>query len=130
MAFRHGSNSFISVDGSDVSTFTDSATAAHTQDTAEVTAFGDDDKEFIAGLRDGNFSLSGHWDVTADAALIGTFDGGTVVIIYGPEGNAGGSVEYTATCIVTSYSQSSPVGDKVSWSADFQRTGALARSTF
>lgn len=130
MGFAHGKTSHISVDGSDISQYVDSVDHGRTQETAEVTAFGDSDKAFIAGLMDGTFGLSGHWDPTADAALAGCFDGGTVEVIYGPAGNGSGAVRYTAQCIITEYSQSNPVGDKVSWSASLQRTGALVRDTF
>ena len=130
MAFVHGSNSYISVDAVNISPYTDSVDHDRSVDTAETSAFGDDDKTFIAGLEDGRFGLGGHWDATADAALHGTFDGAVVEIIYGPAGNGSGAVSYTANCLVTGYSQSSPVGDKVTWRGTFQRTGALARSTF
>lgn len=130
MAFVHGSNSDISVDGTNLSQYVDSVTHDRSVDTAETSAFGDDDKTFIAGLEDGSFSLNGHWDATADAALHGTFDGATVTIIYGPAGSAGGAVEYTATCLVTGYNITSSVADRVNWSASFQRTGALAYGTY
>lgn len=113
-----------------MSSYVDSVSHDRMQETAETTAFGNDDKTFIAGLMDGSFSLSGHWDSTEDAALAGTFDGATVSIIYGPAGNGSGAVRYTASCLVTNYNISSPVGDKVSWSASFQRSGALTRDTF
>lgn len=130
MAFTHGSNSYISVDGSDISAYVDNVDHGRTVDTAEVSAFGDDEKAFIAGLEDGSFSLSGHWDPSADADLAGCFDGAVVEVIFGPAGNAGGSVSYTANCIITDYSISAPVGDKVSWSVSLQRTGAVTRGTF
>jgi hypothetical protein len=131
MATPHGSNSYISVDAQDLSAWVDSVTVGRAQDTAQTTAFGDDDHTFIAGLKSGTFSLGGHWDATTqDGTLTGTFDGSSVEIIYGPEGNTAGQVSYTANCLVTDYSVSSPVADKVSWTASFQRTGALTDGTF
>lgn len=130
MAFVHGSNSYISVDGTDISSYTDSVDRSHTVDTAEVTAFGDADKEFIAGLKDGTFSLSGHWDATADATVAGCFDGAVVAVVFGPAGNTASNVRYSANCLITDYSISSGVGDRVTWSVSLQRTGALTRDTF
>lgn len=130
MAFTHGSNTAISVDGTDVGPYTDSSDFARAQDTAEVTAYGDNDKEYIAGLMDGTASASGHWDPTADAALIGCFDGAVVSVIWGPAGSGSGSVRYTANFLITDYQISAPVGDKVSWSVSLQRTGATTRDTY
>lgn len=130
MAFVHGSNSAISVDGTALTAYVDSVTHDRTMETAETTAFSNDDKTFIAGLYDGSFSLTGHWDSTADSTLHGTFDGATISIIYGPAGSTTGLVRYTATCLVTSYNITSQVGDRVNWSASFQRTGALTRDVY
>jgi hypothetical protein len=130
MAFVHGKNSYISVDGSNLSAYTDNVQRGHSLDTAEVTAFGDDDKEFIAGLMDGSLSLSGHFDATADSALHGCFDGAVVSVIYGPAGNGSGAVRYTANFLITDYSVTSGVGDRVNWSVSLQRSGAYTRDTF
>lgn len=130
MAFVHGSNSDINVDGTNISQYTDSVTHDRSVDTAETSAFGNDDKTFIAGLEDGSFSLNGHWDSTADAALDGTFDGATVAILYGPAGSAGGAIQYSCNALVTNYSIVSGVADRVNWSVSLQRTGALTRGTY
>jgi hypothetical protein len=130
VAFEHGSNSFISVDGTTLSSYVDSVSFDRTGETAEVTAFGNDDKAYIAGLFDGAIQISGHWDATQDAAVAGCFDGSTVTVIYGPDGSTAGEVRYSFAAIITNYSPSSSVGDKVSWSASLQKTGTLTRNTF
>jgi hypothetical protein len=118
------------VDGTDISVYTDSVTHNRMVDTAETTAFSNNDKTFIAGLMDGSFDLSGHWDATADAALHGCFDGATVAVIYGPAGSTSGLVRYTANCLITNYAITSQVADRVNWTVSLQRTGALTRNTF
>lgn len=130
MAFVHGSDSSISVDGQVISTYVDSVTHNRMVDTAETTAFSNNDKAFIAGLMDGSFDLSGHWDSTADATLAGCFDGSTVVVIYGPAGSTSGLVRYTANCLITNYAITSSVSDRVNWTVSLQRSGALTRDTF
>jgi len=130
MAFVHGSNSDINVDSTNISQYTDSVTHDRSVDTAETSAFGDDDKTFIAGLEDGSFSLGGHWDTTADAALDGLFDGATVTILYGPAGSGSGAIKYSCSALVTNYSITSGVADRVNWSVSLQRTGALTRGTY
>lgn len=130
MAFSHGSNSDISVDAANISVYTDGVTHDRSVDTAETSAFGNDDKTFIAGLEDGSFSINGHWDPTADATLDGVFDGAVVAIIYGPAGSASSAVKYTCNALVTNYSITSSVSDRVNWSVSLQRTGALTRGTY
>lgn len=130
MAFVHGSNSDINVDAVNISQYTDSVTHDRSVDTAETSAFGDDDKTFIAGLEDGSFSLGGHWDTTEDSALDATFDGAVVAIIYGPGGSASSASKYTCNALVTNYSTTSSVSDRVNWSASFQRTGALTLGSY
>jgi hypothetical protein len=130
MAFVHGSNSDIVVDATNLSQYVDSVTHDRTVDTAETSAFGVDDKTFIAGLEDGSFSLSGHWDSTADAAVDGAFDGAVVALTYGPAGSAGGAIKYTCNALITNYAITSSVSDRVTWTVSLQRTGALTRGTY
>ncbi len=130
MATPHGSDSFLSVDGLDISGYVDSTSVVRNQDTSQTTAFGDDDHTFIAGLKHGTFSLGGHWDPAANTNQVGCFDGAVVELIYGPEGDTASQVSYTASCFITDYSVDSSVTDKVSWSASFQRSGPLTDGTF
>ena len=130
MAFVHGKNSYISVDATDISSYTDGVTHDRSVDTAETSAFGDDDKTFIAGLEDGSFSLNGHWDAALATAADGAFDGAVVAIIYGPAGSGSGLTRYTCNALITNYSETSSVSDRVNWSVSLQRTGALTKDTF
>lgn len=131
MATPHGSAAYTSVDGSDISTYIESVTNTRTGETADVTGQGGTtDRAFIAGLKTGTFALSGHWDTTSDSVVVGCFDGATVTIIHGPAGSTAGMVKYTGSFLITDYSISAPVADKVSWSASFQRSGALTDGTF
>lgn len=100
-------------------------------DTPEVTTFGDDDREYIVGLRGSTISASGFWDATLDG-VIGQVVGNatTLTFEYGPQGSDSGDVRYTGECILQSYSPSSPVDSAASWSADFIITGAVTRNTY
>ena len=130
MAFVHGKGTDFSVDGNNISTYTDSVSLDRNIDTAETTAFGDDDRTYIAGLRGHTFTASGHWDSTLDGYAIGMDDGAVVAFEYGPEGSTAGDVKYSGNALITNYSQSSGVGDKASWSASFQVTGSVTRGTY
>lgn len=130
MAAVHGSNSYVSIDGDNVTGYLDTASVQKMVETAEVTAFGDDDKEFIAGLKDSTLNIGGHWDATQDGFLADWDDGAVVACIVGPAGNTAGFVEYTFNALLTSYNVDMPVGGRVSWSASLQRTGATTVGTF
>ena len=141
MAFTHGKNSYFALGTAggetttvDLSSYIDSIDFPSTVETADVTTFGDDDRNYIVGLRDRTLSLSGSYDPASNAidehleALLGNataadFD-------FGPEGNATGATQYSGSAFVTNYNPSTSVGDKVSFTADLQITGAVTRGTF
>jgi len=133
MAFKHGSDSTVTVDDSGGTarsiTGVDNVTFTQNGEPAEVTSLGDNAKAFIAGLKDASCSISGSWDVTAttgnDVVLGGIVGGSAGTIVYSPDG---GTTTYTFEAFCTSYEMSSPVADKVSFSADFQQTGGVTRA--
>jgi hypothetical protein len=133
MAFKHGSDSTFSVDDSGTTaraiTGVDNVSFTQNGEPAEITSLGDNSKGFIAGLKDSSLSISGAWDVTSttgnDVVLSGIVGGAAGTVSYSPDG---GTTTYSAEAFCTSYEMSSPVADKVSFSADFQVTGNVTRS--
>jgi len=100
-------------------------------DTAEVTTYGDNDKNFIAGLRSGTVSVSGIWASTYEekiAPLLGTANSSWFK--FGPASNTAGKRQENGKAIVTSYEIGVPVGDKVSMKFDLQITGAVTSTVF
>ena len=132
--FAHGKSTDFAIDDTGGSsrnisnTLTD-VSFPQTIDTAETTAFGSSNKSYIVGLKDTTISVSGIWDATVDGYLSGT-EPASRSFIFGPAGSTGGNVKYTGEAIMTNYSQSNPVGDVVTFSADFQVTGAVTRGTY
>lgn len=132
--FVHGKSTHFSIDDTggsarDISNTLTSVDFPETIETAETTAFGSTSKSYIVGLRDATLSVSGIWDATVDGYFIGT-EPASRTFVYGPAGSTGGFVKYTGECILTSYAISNPVGDVVTFSADFQVTGNVTRNTF
>jgi hypothetical protein len=100
-------------------------------DTAETSTFGSSAKSYVVGLTDSTLSISGNFDATVDAHLAGVLgQAASLSFEYGPEGSTAGQVKYTGECILTSYEKSGAIGDVVSYSAEFQVTGAITRGTY
>jgi hypothetical protein len=134
--FRHGKSTVFKVDNSggtltDISNTLTDVSFPQTIETAETTSFGSSAKTYIVGLSDSSLSVSGNFDATVDAHLAAiTGQAATVSFEYGPEGSTAGQVKYTGECIMTSYEKSGAVGDVVTYSAEFQVTGAVTRGTY
>lgn len=136
MAFVHGKSAVFKLDDSggtlrDLSAYLDDCSMPRDIETAETTTFGSSAKSYIVGLTDATISISGKFDATADGYLAGVVgNSATLSFEYGPAGSTGGNVKYSGECIMTSYEVSTPVGDVVTVSADFQVTGAITRGTW
>ena len=134
--FRHGKSTSLKVDNSggsltDISDTLTDVSFPETIETAETTSFGSNSKTYIVGLKDATISISGNFDATVDAHLAGIAgQSATVSFEYGPEGTTSTFVKYTGEAILTSYEKSGAVGDVVTYSAEFQVTGAVTRGAF
>ena len=134
--FRHGKSTVFKVDNSggsltDISNTLTDVSFPRSVDTAETSAFGDSAKTYIVGLSDATVSVSGNYDATVDAHLSGVLgQAATLSFEYGPEGSTSTFVKYTGECILTSYEKSGAIGDVVTYSAEFQVTGAVTRGTY
>ena len=123
MAFVHGKEATLSIDGTSVTAYTDNVSFDRDVDLAETTVFGNDDKTWIAGLLGATITCSGHFDATGHGVLWGCFDGASVAFSYSPDG---GSTTIAGNALIQSYSTAPSVGDKVPWSATLVVTGALS----
>lgn len=134
--FRHGKSTVFKVDNSggtltDISNTLTDLGFPQTVETAETTSFGSSAKTYVVGLSDSTVSVSGNFDATVDAHLAGILgQAASVSFEYGPEGSTTGQVKYSGEAILTSYEKSGAVGDVVTYSAEFQVTGAVTRGTW
>jgi len=134
--FRHGKSTVFKVDNSggtltDISNSLTDVSFPQSVDTAETSAFGSSAKTYVVGLTDATISVSGMFDATVDAHLNGILaQAATVSFEYGPEGSTAGFVKYTGEAILTSYEKSGAIGNMVSFSAEFQVSGAVTRGTY
>lgn len=128
MAFIHGKNTFISLDGDDLSSFVNSSEFTRTADSHDVTTYGVNAKRYQAGLTDATCTLEGIYDngATGPRDVIEPLIGGaSVTLIRRPEGTGAGLPQDSVSVIVTSYVESSPVADMVTWSCELQCTGDI-----
>ena len=146
MAKSHGKGAYFNIDDAggsarDISTYVDNIDFSQDMELAEITGMTASSKSYIMGLYDGTITVSGSWDDTATtgsetvlgavAAVGGELSAtGSLTWIYGPEGSTAADIKYTGECFMTNYSNSAPVGGRVSFSATFQRTGDITRTTF
>jgi hypothetical protein len=134
--FRHGKSTVFKVDNSggsltDISNTLTDVGFPQSVDTAETSTFGSSAKSYVVGLTDSTLSISGNFDATVDAHLAAVLgQAATLSFEYGPEGSTVGFVKYTGEAILTSYEKSGAIGDVVSYSAEFQVSGAITRGTY
>jgi hypothetical protein len=98
-------------------------------DTAEISAFADGSKRYIAGLQDGTFSVNFTY-TNANVALLSAIKGLTRAFEYGPQGTTTGLEKCTGSCIMTGLSRSDDMGSATNGSASFQVTGGITVGVF
>lgn len=120
MAFKHGKDTKVFVNSSNFSSYFNSADANRTADIAESTTFGNSNKTYIAGEKDGTISLAGFFDATADATLQPLLGGADLDLVVGIDGLDTGDSATFMKGNINNYAVSSPVGDIVATSVDVQ----------
>jgi hypothetical protein len=128
MAYVHGRLTVVKVATKDISPYCKTSTLEITPDVHETTGYGVANKTKAGGLIDGKFSVSGTYDNTASLGpgnsirpLVGT----TAAIIRQMEGTGTGKPQDAFNAVVGKYVETDPVDDMVTWSCDFEITGAV-----
>jgi hypothetical protein len=130
VAFVHGKVAYLMVNTKDISAFCDSISMSVSVATGDTTTFGSAWASALAGIASGSFSVSGKYDPTATSGPADVFEncitgGVAVAVVHRPGGTGTPQRNNACNAIVTGYSESSPVGDIVTFSAELQMTGAL-----
>lgn len=126
MAFIHGKNTFVSLDGDDLSAFATSSEFGRTGDSHDVTTFGQDAHVYQGGLLDGTATIEGVYDNTTGTgprAVIEPLIGTVVTLIRQPEGTGSSLPQDSVSVLVTGYTETNPVADMVTWKVDLQLSG-------
>ncbi len=130
MAFIHGKNTKVYIDGYDLTSYLNAGTLSMSVDTAETTVFGLDSKTYISGLKDGSVSYEGLFDGTTllvDYVFEAALGTDNVVISHCPQGDTAALHSYGGESVSTSYEVDSPVDDVVSVSAELNVSGDFTR---
>jgi len=127
MPFVHAKNTFISVNGVDLSMFTKTSELSREADEFDLTTYGPNRKshEVGGGLLGGKHSMSGVYDssVVGPRATLRPLIGQNVTLIRRPEGTGVGKPQDTVTVHVKDYVETSPVTDYIAWAAEFTLSG-------
>ena len=133
MAFVHGKGTAVSLDSNDLSPFSNSVTFGRTADTHDVTTFGKNSKVYAAGLKDGTATIEGIYDNTEStgpgAVLRPLIGAAAVPLVYEPEGTGAGRPVSTVDVLVTSYEETAPVADMVTFTAELQLSDDIVDTT-
>lgn len=138
MAFVHGKDAVFKINNGslrDLTAFTDNIEMTDSTEMGETTVMSLEDKTFISGLSEATFSCSGKYDSTVTTGpddVLFSLKGDDTARAFelGFEGGTAGKVKYSGSCFMTQYVRTAPVGDVVTWTADFQITGVVTRGTF
>lgn len=136
MAFRHGSKAEVTINGVDLSAYSDNLSLDITPETADVTGFGATWRSHIPGLIGGTLSLSGSYDNTSAGPSDTIFDAitaqnsaGYIAVVDKPGGTASGQRTNSFNAIISGFNETSAVDDKVTWSCELTVTGAVTPTT-
>ena len=131
--FTHGKNAAFKIDDSggtlrDISDGLTDVAVSRTADVAEVSAFSNSSKAYVAGLKDATITISGSFDATVDGYLSGILGSEGSFEFY-PIGTTSGNPKSSGECILTSYDRTPDVGGAVSFTASFQVSGDVTEGT-
>jgi hypothetical protein len=138
---QHSKLSKVKLDSSggvltDISDAVDKVSFSQSLEQGEITTFGSNFKQWLAGYSDGKIKMSGPWSRGLDqfmTALQTAFINGTIAsasLEYGPEGTDAGDVKKACEVILTDYNGDSASKDPVKWDAEFMITGAVTIGTY
>lgn len=132
MAFVHGKNTYISVNGSDLSAYTNTSELTREADEHDVTTYGKNAHVVSGGLLGGKASMSGIYDNTAGTgprAVLRPLVGTVVPLVRRPEGTGAGKPQDAASVHVKTYVETNPVADMVAWSAELTLSDVVTSTT-
>lgn len=133
----HGSRTKLSIDGEDISGWTNTSELGRSGETHNVTMYGSPEypdgrkaNEYTGGNVDASFKCGGVYDRTATTgtAMLRGLEAQKVELVRQPEGIGTGKPTQTVDIIVTSYVETAPIADMVTWQLEAQCSGLIAET--
>lgn len=122
----HGKNTTVFWNEWNMTGYLDNADFSLDAETGESTTFGKGWKEFIAGLNTATLGFTGKYEANAGTAIESKLAVDSGVLTYSPGGGAAiGDRARLAPVTATSYVETSPVGDVVTFGWDTLAEGAV-----
>jgi hypothetical protein len=128
MAYVHGKDTKLTVATKDISPYTKTSSYEMGADFHDTSGYGVTNKTKQGGLKDGKFTCSGTYDNTVSSGprnALHSNVGTTMAIVRNPEGTGTGKPNDAFSAVLTKYVETNPVDDMVTWSADFEISGAV-----
>jgi len=133
MAFVAANDVYLSVDGTNIAAYCGSIEVEYSVDSLKTTTFAAGGHTYQGGMTDGKLSCEGTYDdsMSGPKAIIEPLmrDGDLVAAIYRPEGTGSGKPQQSFNVLVTTYSESSAVGEMIQWSSEMKISGAVTDTT-
>lgn len=128
MANQHGSKTVVKVGADDLSQYTNASELTVGADNHDTTTYGNTAHRYQGGLKDSKFTMSGLYDTTAGTgprAVLHGHEGETLSITRQTEGTGAGKPQDVFDAVLTSYVESNPVADMVTWSSEWVVDGEV-----
>jgi hypothetical protein len=128
MATAHGRLTKITVATKDISPYCKTSTYEMAADVHDKTGYGATNKGKAGGLKDGKFTCGGTYDNTVlvgPRIVLSGQEGNTLAIVRNVEGIGTGKPNDAFNAVLAKYTESNPVDDLVTWSADFEIDGPV-----
>ena len=132
MAAVHGKKTVITVATKDISAYCKTSSYEGSADVHDTPGYGKDAKTKAGGLLDGKFTCGGTYDNTASTgprAALKPALGTTVAVVRKPEGTGTGLPMDSFSAVLSKYTETNPVDDMVSWSAEFEISDVVTTTT-
>ncbi|MCG3757372.1 hypothetical protein [Amycolatopsis sp. Poz14] len=126
----HGKNAVVKINTTDISQYCNSVSSKRSADSHDTTTFGKSAHTYQGGLLDGTASLEGFYEsgATGPKTALESVLGQTVDFVYQPEGTGSGKPQQSGDAVVTSYEETTPVADMITWKAELQLSDTFATS--
>lgn len=132
MTFIHGKDTYYTINAVNISAFMNTSQIEKTSDSHDVTTYGQSAHVFKGGLLNATGTIGGIYDNSTTSGprfIIEPLVGSNVAWVERPEGTGTGRPVRTGEVLVLKYTETRPVADMITWSADLQVSGAIANTT-